>query len=73
MNPRKRPNHLPQENGKRRPKNQPKNIQSRVMMSHAPKNKKIATLYKNTVSIKLFALEIHNAPAKREKGFGKGI
>ena len=31
-----------QENGKRRPKNQPKNIQSRVMMSHTPKNKKIA-------------------------------
>ena len=35
-------NHLPQENGKRRPKNQPKNIQSRVMIIHAPKNKKIA-------------------------------
>ena len=42
MNPRKRPNHLPQENGKRRPKNQPKSIQSRVMIIHTPKNKKIA-------------------------------
>ena len=33
----------------------------------------LATLYKNTVSIKPFALEIHNAPAKREKGFGKRV